>query len=223
MPQDLEEELAIHKEAERNFRRSGDKMALATVLGAQAQVLLALHDPSNAMKKAEEAEQICRRAGYTYGLIRAIGSRALIMRAAGDTEGAMRLHEEAGRVSRSIDDREGLATSLINRAALLNDMGKPQEALDLAEEADQLAQANGLESLRRDAMRVLDRIRSDWWRSQQGLSSDKEWAGRAVDLPPGIVVCPSCDHRLSVFLEVDKPTYLVCPKCRLHFEVTREL
>jgi tetratricopeptide (TPR) repeat protein len=133
---DLDNAMALLKEAERICRRLGKKDGLLRTLGNQALILQSKGELEDAMALLLEQERLCRELGSSEGLEAALGNRGVILYDRGDLDGAMALHREQERLCRELGKMDGLARALGNQALILYDRGDLDGAMALHSEEE---------------------------------------------------------------------------------------
>jgi predicted ATPase/DNA-binding SARP family transcriptional activator/DNA-binding CsgD family transcriptional regulator len=125
----------IAEEAAALFRRVGDDIGLATVLGIVAAMNMQRGDTERAIELFEEAIALGREAGERWGPSGALGHLGAIYLEMGDHERAARCFEEGLALSREIGNRLGEATALYGLAMAARLHGDLERATEFYAEA----------------------------------------------------------------------------------------
>jgi len=130
--------LALHSQAERFWRKSGNKVGLAKTLSNELPILIAIGDLDRAMILSRECELLCRELGYENGLAVSLGVQAKLRYSRGDLDGSIALHKEEEAIFRKLGDKDGLLVSLDAQALILLGRKEIDGAMKLLKETDRL-------------------------------------------------------------------------------------
>lgn len=130
--------IAVHSEARRAARATGDRAGEAGALGNLGVVHWQLGRHAVAIDQLSRALALFRELGDIRGEARSLGNLGIVQAATGDLEGSAAFHEQALSRFIAIDDRVGEANTLGNLGDTYVQLGRTDEAAAYNEKALQI-------------------------------------------------------------------------------------